>query len=162
AAHNRDDSPMLYAVIRLTDVLNSASVASLVFAAAAALLSLLALALPFRPRLAAPVALVVAVAAAGVMSYGASATDHYMSTQTRASTVLFTGAREVARSAQFALWRPTGTPRLRLLVAGRYGDGWLSGTGGIGLWPRHGERLHGRLVFTLTLANGMRPTTLVF
>jgi len=82
--------------------------------------------------------------------------------QTYASTVELTGAREVAHTAQFSLWKPEGTPRLRMLAAGRYGDGWLSGTGGIGLWPRQGERLHGRLELTLTLPTGMRASTLVF
>jgi hypothetical protein len=244
AAHNRDDSPLLYAVIKLTDVLDSASSASLVFAAVAAVLSLLAVALPFRPRVGPAVALGLTLVAAGALSYGASATDDYMSTQTRkntlpaardwvdrtglqdvavlqlpgaqpqytweqllwnhslstelllggkatddyqskavtvapdgtllvdgealhrpvlaqtyASTVSFAGARELAHSAQFSLWQPSRAVRLRLLAAGRYSDGWLSGTGGIGLW---GKRLHGTLELTLTLPAGLRPATVVF
>jgi hypothetical protein len=55
-------------------------------------------------------------------------------------TMQFTGAEPVARATFHTLWRPTGQPRLSMYVIGRYYDGWLSGSGGVALWPKPGER----------------------
>jgi hypothetical protein len=246
AAHNRDDSPTLFAVIRLTSLVNGTALASFVVAAGAALLSLLAFALPFRPRLGSAVALGAAIAATLALSVGATSFDGYMAShirrsllprdrqwidhsglrnvallqlpaarpenawsqlfwnrsvtselllgsrpidqfasapvgiardgsllvhgkvlrrpilaQTYGSTVEFSGARRVDGTEIFGLWRPVGTPRLRMLAAGRFYDGWLSGDGAITLWPssRH-SGVHGTLKLTLSMPKGTQLTVL--
>jgi hypothetical protein len=45
-------------------------------------------------------------------------------------------ARALARATSFVLWHPIGAPRFRLLIEGRYSDGWLSNLGRIRAWPR--------------------------
>jgi hypothetical protein len=63
--------------------------------------------------------------------------------------VRLTGARRVATAPHYALWLPTGTPRLALYATGRYDDGWLAGSGSIRLWPRSGRHVAGRLHLTI-------------
>jgi hypothetical protein len=47
----------------------------------------------------------------------------------------FRNASRAARTQTFDLWKPTGTPQLELLVAGRYFDGWLADEGWIEVRP---------------------------
>jgi hypothetical protein len=65
--------------------------------------------------------------------------------QTYASTVQLTGVKLVRRELIFDLYRPAGTPRLRLLAAGRYTDRWLAPNGAITIWTRKGGTLELRL-----------------
>jgi hypothetical protein len=51
-----------------------------------------------------------------------------------AVTAELTGAERVATSGLFELWRPVGTPRLRLLAGGRFYDGWLANSGFVRVW----------------------------
>jgi hypothetical protein len=67
--------------------------------------------------------------------------------QTYASTVRLTGVKRVRHELIFDLYRPAGTPRLRLLAAGRYADRWLAPRGAITIWTRTG----GTLSLTLSL-----------
>jgi hypothetical protein len=243
--HARDDSPTLWAVARLTSLLASPAGSSFVVAAGAAVLSLLALAVPLRPRALPAVALAAAAAATLALSAGATSFDGLIShhlrenvlprderwvdhsglsnvallqlpgsrpenawqqlfwnrtitselllgspaidqfasarvrvarngrlllgdgalrrpilAQTYGSTVTFSGARRVARSPIFGLWRPEGTPRLRMLAAGRYYDGWLAGAGAIILWPVGRDGIHGRLDFTVSMPKRTQVTVL--
>jgi hypothetical protein len=61
--------------------------------------------------------------------------------QTYASTVELTGVRRIRRELMFDLYRPAGTPRLRLLAAGRFADGWLAPRGAITVWTKSGGML---------------------
>src|SRR5205823_13431469 len=61
--------------------------------------------------------------------------------QTYASTVQLSGVRRVRRELVFDLYRPTGTPRLRLVAAGRYADDWLAPRGVITVWTKTGGTL---------------------
>jgi hypothetical protein len=51
-----------------------------------------------------------------------------------AVTAELEGAKSVASSQLFELWKPVGTPRLRLLVGGRFFDGWLADSGYARTW----------------------------
>ena len=74
--------------------------------------------------------------------------------QTYASTVQLTGVARVRREAIFDLYRPAGTPRLRLLAAGRFADGWLAPRGAITVWPRQA----GTLELVLKMPRGTQVT----
>jgi hypothetical protein len=67
------------------------------------------------------------------------------------TTGWFTDATRVASAAHFTLWRPRGgVPRLRLVIEGRFWDGWLTTTGRLRAWPVN--RTEGvRVGFTLSL-----------
>jgi hypothetical protein len=223
AAHNKDDSPTLWAVLRLEGLISVGN-GSLAVALVAAALSGLAALVAFR-KLPAMLVLVAAIAAACALSAGASAFDQRTSrslrstlprdfrwvdharlgavdlvappgarkeqswqqlfwntslqrllllgsppidqfaaervrvardgrllvngratrrpllVQTYASTVRLSGVKRVRRELIFDLYRPTGTPRLRLLAAGRFADGWLAPRGAITLWTKGGGTL---------------------
>jgi hypothetical protein len=66
-------------------------------------------------------------------------------------TIALSGAKVLASSQSYTLWRPKGPARLSLYLAGRYSDGWLAGAGRMYLWP---ERAGGPIAkrVTLTLA----------
>jgi uncharacterized membrane protein YfcA len=235
AAHNKDDSPTLWAVLRL-EGLTSVGNGSLAVALAAAALSIVAALVAFR-KLPAAVALVAAIAATCALSAGASSFDSATSrslrgtlpadirwvdharlgavdllappgareeqswqqlfwntsvkrllllgsppidqfsaprvhvardgrmfvdgrvlrrpllVQTYASTVQLTGVERVRHELIFDLYRPTSTPRLRLLAAGRYADAWLAPRGAITVWTKTGG--------TLELTLGLPPRTQV-
>ena len=51
-----------------------------------------------------------------------------------AVTAELTGAESVRSTRLFELWRPAGTPRLRLLAGGRFYDGWLANSGFVKTW----------------------------
>jgi hypothetical protein len=240
AAHNKDDSPTLWAVIRLESLVTTGN-GSLAVALIAAALSALA-ALVATRKVPAVLALVAAVAACCALSAGATSFDsktshllrgtlpspvgwvddarlgpvdliappgarreqswqqlfwnhsverllllgspaidqfasqrvrvapdgrmlvdgqplrHAMLIQTYASTVDLTGARRVRHELIFDLYRPTGTPRLRLLAAGRYADGWLAPRGAITVWTS----THGTLTLHLSLPKRTQTTPMLF
>jgi hypothetical protein len=83
--------------------------------------------------------------------------------ETRASWVELRGARPLASTDGFALWQPEGQPRLALLLAGRYADGWLAPTGRITVWPRQaGEPVAGRLHIELSAPEAVDEMTFRF
>ena len=49
--------------------------------------------------------------------------------------------RRMRHQLIFDLYRPTGTPRLRLVAAGRYADDWLAPRGVITVWTKTGGTL---------------------
>lgn len=238
-AHNKDDSPTLWAVLRL-ESFTSVGTGSLIVALLAGLLSLVAAAIAFR-KLPAAVAVGVALAAgcslsAGATSYDAISSGHARASlpgdlrwvdharvgdvdivsppgavkqqawlqmfwntsikrflilgspeidqfatkvvrvpadgrllvdgkanrrpllvQTYASTVQLAGVTRLRHERIFDLYRAEGTPRLRLIAAGRYFDGWLASSGGITVWPR---QRGGTLRLTLRLPAGTETTPL--
>jgi hypothetical protein len=71
----------------------------------------------------------------------------------------FVGAGIAARTNLFDLWRPAGTPRLSLLVGGRYFDGLLALDGYVRIWPTRA----GVLALPLSLPDSApQPVTLTF
>jgi hypothetical protein len=240
AAHNKDDSPTLWAVLRL-EAMVSVGNGALAVALIAAALSGLAALVAFR-KLPAVVAVVAALAATCALSAGASSYDHLSSTslrhslnpdlrwvdhaqlgdvdllappgarkeqsweqlfwntsvkrlllldsppldqfdtkfvrvasdgrllvdgradsrpllvQTYASTVEMTGVQRVRHDVIFDLYRPTGTPRLRLLAAGRFPDKWLAPTGAITVWTQR----PGTLTLVLAMPAGTQVTPVTF
>jgi Dolichyl-phosphate-mannose-protein mannosyltransferase len=74
----------------------------------------------------------------------------------------FTGARFVGRGSSLELYRPVGTPRLSLLVAGMYTDGWLAHGGAITVWPDASGRTRGTLTLRLWLAKNTQLTPMIF
>jgi hypothetical protein len=240
AAHNKDDSPTLWAVLRfesLVSVGNGALAVALVAAGLSAIAALVA----FR-KLPAVVAVLAALAMCCALSAGASSYDHLSSTslrhslnpdlrwvdharlgsvdllappgarkeqsweqlfwntsvkrllllgsppldqfdtkdvrvapdgrllvdgradrrpllvQTYASSVQMTGVTRVQRDIIFDLYRPTGTPRLRLVAAGRYPDKWLAPSGAITVWTKDG----GTLTLVVTMPPGSQVTPMRF
>jgi hypothetical protein len=69
----------------------------------------------------------------------------------------FRGATSVASTPLFELWKPQGTPRLRLLAGGRYFDGWLANSGSVRVWDSPGT-----LVLRLSLPATAPASRLVF
>jgi hypothetical protein len=61
--------------------------------------------------------------------------------QTYGSTVQLSGVERVRHELIFDLYRPVGTPRLRLLAAGRFADRWLARQGAITVWTKSGGTL---------------------
>ena len=78
--------------------------------------------------------------------------------QTYASTVQMTGVTRVRRDVIFDLYRPTGTPRLRLVAAGRFPDKWLSPRGAITVWTKS----PGTLTLVVTMPRGTQATPVRF
>jgi hypothetical protein len=240
AAHNKDDSPTLWAVLRL-ESLTSVGNGSLAVALVAALLSVLAALVAFR-KLPAALAVVGALAAGCALSAGAASFDSLSSqkvrdslpadlrwvdhahlgavdlvappgsqkeqswlqlfwntsvqrlllvgspaidqfetnvvrvapdgrllvdgkatrrpllVQTYGSTVQLTGVERVKHEPIFDLYRPAGTPRLQLIAAGRFLDGWLGPRGAFTVWTKAG----GALELTLRLPKGTQATPLHF
>jgi hypothetical protein len=239
AAHNKDDSPTLWAVLRLESLVTTGN-GSLAVALIAAAFSLLA-ALVAARKLPAAVALAAAVAACCALSAGATSFDSKTShllrgtlppdlrwvddahlgavdlvappgarkeqsweqlfwnhsvrrllllgsppidqfaservrvardgrlfvgrtvirrpllIQTYASTVELTGAKRVRHELIFDLYRPVGTPRLRLVAAGRFADGWLAPRGAITVWTAKG----GTLTLDLSLPKRTQTTPML-
>ena len=67
------------------------------------------------------------------------------------------GAKRVAASQAYALWRPDGTPRLSYYARGYYRDGWLGISGSLQVFDR---RIAGRISFVVRREAGERPATL--
>jgi hypothetical protein len=78
--------------------------------------------------------------------------------QTYGSTVQLTGVERVRHQPIFDLYRPTGTPRLRLLAAGRFYDRWLAASGTITVWTKSG----GTLELVLSLPKRTQLTSMRF
>jgi hypothetical protein len=240
AAHNKDDSPTLWAVLRFESLVSVGNGALAVALVAAALSAIGALA-AFR-KIPAAVAVVAALAACCAFSAGASSYDHLSSSslrhslnpdlrwvddahlgsvdllappgarkeqsweqlfwntsvkrllllgsprldqfdtkivrvapdgrilvdgradrrplivQTYASSVEMTGVTRVRRDVIFDLYRPSGTPRLRLVAAGRYPDKWLTPQGAITVWTMTG----GTLTLVVTMPHGSQATPVRF
>jgi hypothetical protein len=55
-----------------------------------------------------------------------------------AGTMRLADAQLLGSSPSYSLWRPRGTARLSLYLAGRFSDGWLAGAGRLHLWPARG------------------------
>ena len=94
---------------------------------------------------------------------GAFGVEGPLLVETRQSWVELRGARRVAATEGFALWQPTSTPRLSLLLAGRYADGWLAPTGRITVWPeREAAPVRGRFRIELSAPDAVDEMTFVF
>ena len=237
AAHGKDDSPTLWAVLRLEGLVSVGNGALAVALIAAALSGIAAL-VAFR-KLPAALALVAAVAAGCALSAGATSfdqrtskslrntlptdlrwvdhsrlgavdlvappgarreqsweqlfwnrsverllllgsppIDHFAAEQVRvapdgrllvngraerrpllvqtyASTLQLTGVTRVRHELIFDLYRPTGTPRLHLLAAGRFADRWLAPRGAITVWTKTGGTLE--LVLSMPVRSEVTP-----
>ena len=93
------------------------------------------------------------VAADGTLYTG----DGPLLVETRASWLELRNGRPLAATEGFALWQPDGRPRLGLLLAGRYADGWLAPTGRITVWPeRAGQPVAGRFRIELAAPDAVR------
>ena len=240
AAHNKDDSPTLWAVLRLEGLVSVGNGALAIALIAAALSAVAALA-AFR-KLPPAVALVTAIAACCALSAGASSFDTHSSrslrsslpqdlrwvdhaqlggvdllappgarreqswqqlfwntsverllllgspridhfsaktvrvrrdgillvdgradrrpllVQTYGSTVQLTGVERVRHETAWDLYRPVGTPRLRLIAAGRFADHWLAPVGAITVWTKRA----GTLELVLSLPRQTQPTPIRF
>jgi hypothetical protein len=78
--------------------------------------------------------------------------------QTYASTLQLSGVERVQHKLIFDLYRPVGTPRLRLLAAGRFADNWLAPQGAITVWTKSGGTLE--LVLSLPAHTQITPIVL--
>ena len=76
------------------------------------------------------------------------------------STAVLAGAVRVQEELTVDLWRPLGTPRLAMLVDGRYFDGWLGARGKVTLWPDRTRRVEGALKLGLALPRVRDAVTL--
>lgn len=74
-----------------------------------------------------------------------------------AVTAELTGAESIADNGLFELWRPVGTPRLRMLAGGRFFDGWLANSGFVQVWGPAGT-----LRLRLALPDRAPPSSVVF
>jgi hypothetical protein len=74
----------------------------------------------------------------------------------------FTGARFVGRGVSLELYKPVGTPRLSLLVAGLYTDGWLAHGGRVTVWPDASGSTRGTLTLRLWLPRDTQLTPVIF
>jgi hypothetical protein len=80
--------------------------------------------------------------------------------QEYASWALLDGATLVRRTVSTSLWKPSGTPRLKLLLAGRYLDGWLGAQNRLTVWPGGSTSRAGVLSLTFTLPPNAPASTL--
>jgi hypothetical protein len=100
----------------------------------------------------------IRVAPDGRLLVGERTLSRALLVQTYASTVQLTGVELVRREQIFDLYRPTGTPRLRLLAAGRYADRWLAPRGAFTVWTKSG----GTLELLLSLPRETQATSVRF
>jgi hypothetical protein len=80
--------------------------------------------------------------------------------QEYASWALLDGATLVRRTISTSLWKPFGTPRLKLLLEGRYLDGWLGAQNRLTVWPRATGARTGVLTLTFSLPSNAPASTL--
>jgi hypothetical protein len=240
AAHNKDDSPTLWAVLRLEGLVSVGN-GALAIALVAAVLSGVAALAAFR-KLPPALALVAGIAACCALSAGASSFDSRTSTslrhslprdlrwvdhaqlgsvdlvappgarreqtweqlfwntsvkrllllgspridhfsalplrvahdgrllvdghadrrpllvQTYGSSVQLKGVERVRHESAWDLYRPAGTPRLRVIAAGRFADNWLASVGAITVW----SKAPGTLELVLALPRGTQVTPIRF
>ena len=100
----------------------------------------------------------VRVARDGRLLVGGRSLTRPLLVQTYASTVQLSGVKLVRRELIFDLYRTVGTPRLRLLAAGRYADRWLAPRGAITVWSKSS----GTLTLSLSLPEQTQVTTMRF
>jgi hypothetical protein len=79
-----------------------------------------------------------------------------------AATARFQNATAVAHAGSFTLWSADGAPKLGLLEAGRFADGWLMRSGRLTVWPDATGRVRGTLRFMLTLPRSAQPVAMRF
>ncbi len=96
----------------------------------------------------------VRVAADGRLLVHGHATRRPLLVQTYGSTVQFTGVKRVRHEPIFDLYRPVGTPRVQMIAAGRFLDGWLAPSGAFTVWTKTG----GTLSLVLRLPKDTRVT----
>jgi hypothetical protein len=89
---------------------------------------------------------------------GAAPLRRNLLVQESASVAELEGARLVGRAANSSLWQATGTPRLKLLLAGRYADGWLAASSTLTLWPAPTGVRTGTLRLRLSMPAGAGTT----
>jgi len=77
-----------------------------------------------------------------------------------ASYAQLDGATLVDRTVDTSLWKPAGTPRLAVLTAGRYLDGWFGAFGDITVWPKADRPRKGVLRLVFSLPEGTPTATL--
>jgi hypothetical protein len=70
------------------------------------------------------------------------------------TTGWFANASVAARAGDFELLRPHGRPRLRLVIEGRFRDGWLSRAGRLRVWTNSGSGV--QATFRLTLPSSWK------
>jgi hypothetical protein len=87
ASDGRSNSPLLFAAGELENLIGDTGLASLLIAAAAAVLSLTAVLLAFRPHRATVAAVSLAIAACAAASAGGAAYDHALSHRVRSNVV---------------------------------------------------------------------------
>jgi hypothetical protein len=97
----------------------------------------------------------VRVASDGRLLVGGRADRRPLLVQTYASTVQLTGVKRVRHELIFDLYRATGTPRLRLIAAGRFADRWLAPRGAITVWTKRGGML--QLVVSMPAGTEVTP-----
>ena len=103
------------------------------------------------------------VASDGRLLEGNRAVDGPVLVDGYGGTIELAGAKAVASSQSYTLWRPNGPARLSLYLAGRYSDGWLAGAGRMYLWPeRRGEPIGKRVTLTLAAPAAAEGMTLRF
>jgi hypothetical protein len=89
-----------------------------------------------------------------------SAVSRPLLVQEHGSWAHLEGARLVRRTVGTSLWRPTSTPRLVALFAGRYLDGWLTPESSLTLWPRADGPRRVTVSITVRLPHDAGATTL--
>jgi hypothetical protein len=100
----------------------------------------------------------VRVARDGRMLVDGRADRRPLLVQTYGSSVQLTGVERVRHEANWDLYRPAGTPRLRMIAAGRFSDHWLASVGAITVWTKTG----GTLELVLALPRGTQVTPIRF
>lgn len=70
------------------------------------------------------------------------------------------GATLARREQSSALWTPNGTPRMAVLLAGRYLDGWLGARTRLTIWPGADGHRAGVVRMILSLPAGAPTTTI--
>jgi hypothetical protein len=77
--------------------------------------------------------------------------------------IRFADARLLAARKPYRLWSFDGPARVRLVMLGRWHDGWLASGGEVGVWPGPGEQsLAGFLTFRVTDPSFARDAVLTF
>jgi hypothetical protein len=77
------------------------------------------------------------------------------------TTIHFDDTTDVARSGDFVLVRPHGTPAVRFAIVGRFRDGWLTTSGKLLAWPSR-NTAGVRVSFRISLpGNAARPVRVV-
>jgi hypothetical protein len=100
------------------------------------------------------------IATDGRVVAGGRTVRHPLLVQEYTSWALLDGATLVRRTISTSLWRPSGTPRLTLLLAGRYVDGWLAAQNRLTVWPRATGPRTGTLTLSFSLPTNAPASTL--